>query len=222
MAKKIGVLLSGCGVFDGSEIHEATLTLYFLDKHGAEAVCMAPNRKQARVVDHVTGKPAGEERNVLAEAARIARGKITDVASVSAADLDGIVVPGGFGAALNLCGFAEQGPACEVDADVEKLLQQLHSQRKPIGALCIAPALIARLFGKCGAEVTIGTDRGTAAAIESMGARHREARPDEMVADEKNRIATTPCYMTARRISDVAAGVEQVVTKVLQWAGSPQ
>ena len=135
MAKKIGVLLSGCGVMDGSEIHEATLTLYFLDKHGAEVICMAPDKDQADVIDHAAGKPMGERRNVLRESARIARGKIRDVRGVRAAELDGIIIPGGFGAAKNLCSFASDGADCRVDEGVAGLLREMHGLGKPIGAL---------------------------------------------------------------------------------------
>ena len=221
MAPKIGVLLAGCGVMDGSEIHEATLTLYFLDKHGAEIVCMAPDKDQADVVDHAKGKPAAEKRNVLAEAARIARGKIRDVKSVTAAELDGIIIPGGFGAAKNLSTFAKDGTDCTVDADVSRLLNDLRAASKPIGALCIAPAVLARLFGKAGVRLTIGTDPATAAALEKMGARHRNAAADEIVVDEAMKVVTTPCYMTARRISEVGEGAEKVVRKVLELAATP-
>ncbi len=217
--KRIGVLLSGCGVMDGSEIHEATLTLYFLDKQGAEILCMAPNKDQSDVMDHVAGKPTGEKRNVLLESARIARGKILDVKTVKADDLDGIILPGGFGAAKNLCTFAFDGPDCSVDPDVARLLKEVNAQKKPIGALCIAPAVIARLFGgELSPEITIGNDAGTASALEKMGARHKKANTDEIVVDAKNRMVTTPCYMTAQSIKDVGAGAEKLVAKVIEMS----
>jgi enhancing lycopene biosynthesis protein 2 len=218
MAKrKIGVLLSGCGVMDGSEIHEATLTLYFLDKQGAEIVCMAPNKKQFDVVNHITGSPSQEERNVLIEAARIARGKILDIKTVRAEDLDAAIIPGGFGAAKNLCTFAKDGPDCRVDEDVARLLRDLFRAKKPIGALCIAPALVARLFGaEVAPELTIGTDTGTASALEAMGARHKKAMVNEIVVDNKNRIVTTPCYMLAQSIKEVGDGVEKLVAQILE------
>jgi len=216
MAPKIGVLLAGCGVMDGSEIHEATLTLYFLDKHGAEAICMAPDKDQADVVDHLAGKPAGEKRNVLVESARIARGKIRDVAAVTADELDAVIVPGGYGAAKNLCNFASAGAECTVDPGAARLLKAMHAAGKPIGALCIAPAVVARLFGGEGVRVTIGTDPGTAAALEKMGARHCDAAVDEIVTDEKSMIVTTPCYMMARGIAEVGEGAEKLVRKILE------
>ncbi len=217
--KKIGVLLAGCGVKDGSEIHEATLTLYFLDKQGAESLCMAPNKDLFDVVNHITEQPMPEKRNAMVEAARIARGNICDVRTVRADELDGVIIPGGFGSAKNLCTFAKDGPDCRVDEDVARLLRELHAQKKPIGALCIAPALIARLFGKeFSVELTIGTDPATASAMEKMGAVHKKAKVDEIVVDEKNRIVTTPCYMLAQSIKEVGMGVEKLVSKIMELA----
>jgi len=217
--KKIGVLLAGCGVMDGSEIHEATLTLYFLDKGGAEILCMAPDKDQLDVVNHLTGTPAREKRNVLLEAARIARGKISDVKSVKAAEIDAIIIPGGFGAAKNLCTFAKDGANCRVDQDVAKLLQDMLGQKKPIGALCIAPTVLARLFGsKFAPELTIGIDAGTASALEQMGAKHKNAKVDEIVVDSRNKIVTTPCYMLAQSIKEVGEGAEKLVAKILEMA----
>jgi enhancing lycopene biosynthesis protein 2 len=216
MTKKVGVLLSGCGVFDGSEIHEATLTLYFLDKYGAEYMCMAPAGDQFDVIDHTNANKMSQTRNILVEAARIARGKIVDVGAVQVSDFDAIILPGGFGAAKNLCTFAKDGEYCQVNKGVAKLLQEFYELKKPIGALCIAPALLARLFGiDFPVELTIGADPGTAAALEKMGAKHITAKVDEIVVDEANRIVTTPCYMLAQHISEVGAGVEKLVVKIL-------
>jgi enhancing lycopene biosynthesis protein 2 len=215
--KKIGVLLAGCGVKDGSEIHEATLTLYFLDKQGAEIVCMAPNKEQMDVVNHLTGTVTSEKRNAMVEAARIARGNIQDVKNVKAADIDAIIVPGGFGSAKNLCTFGVDGTNCKVDEDAARLLKEMHRAKKPIGALCIAPALIAKIFGgEAAPEITIGTDADTAAAMEKMGAKHKSARVDEIVVDGRNRIVTTPCYMLAQSIKDVGAGAEKLVAEVMK------
>jgi enhancing lycopene biosynthesis protein 2 len=220
MAKRVGVVLSGCGVFDGAEIHEATLTMYFIAKAGAEYVCLAPNRPQMHVVDHVKQEPVkNESRNVLVESARIARGKIKDVASVRAADLDAVVLPGGFGAAKNLSTFAVDGADCAVDEGVAKLLRDMHAAKKPVGALCIAPVILARLFGPDhGAKVTIGTDPGTASAIAKMGASHEDRPSTAISIDETNRLVTTPCYMTAQSITEVAAGAEKLVEQLLRWA----
>lgn len=213
--KKIGVVLSGCGVYDGSEIHEAVLTLLAIDRQGCEAVCMAPNMELS-VVDHLTTRETGEKRNVLAESARIARGNIRDIAGVTAAELDAIVFPGGFGAAKNLCTFATKGAAAVVDPEVARLVKEMAAAKKPIGAVCIAPALIAAVLGKDYAPtVTIGTDAGTAAEITKTGATHQECPVTEFVVDRKNKLITTPAYMLATRISEVAEGIDRCVREVV-------
>jgi len=222
MKKRVGVILSGCGVNDGSEIHEAVLALLALDRADAQAICMAPDRPQADVVDHRAGQAVEETRNVLAESARIARGEIRDIAEVTAADLDGVVLPGGFGAAKNLSTFAKDGPECEVDPEVERLLREMHGAGKPIAALCIAPAVLAAVFGRdLKPELTIGRDPGTASKLEAMGARHRAVDPTEVVVDPKNRLITTPCYMSATRIRDIATGAEAAVTELLSLIPAP-
>ncbi|MBW2523872.1 MAG: isoprenoid biosynthesis glyoxalase ElbB [Deltaproteobacteria bacterium] len=218
MAKRIGVLLAGCGYLDGAEVHEATLTLYFLDKAGAEIIPMAPDKPQADVVNHQKGEPSGETRNVLAEAARISRGNMKDVAAVSADDLDALIIPGGFGAAKNLCTFAKDGPDCTVDPGVEKLVRAMRSANKPIGALCIAPALLAKVLGPDHhVEVTIGNDEGTAKAIESLGAKHVNKPVEDIVVDDANKVVTTPCYMLGPGPAAVGAGIEKLVDQVLSW-----
>ena len=218
MKKKIGVVLSGCGVYDGSEIHEAVLTLLAIDRNGAEAVCMAPDMELAEI-DHLAGQPTGEKRNVLIESARIARGKITDIAKIKAVDLDAIVFPGGFGAAKNLCDFALKGADASIQPDVARLLKEMAAARKPIGAVCIAPALIAAVLGKEYApELTIGTDAGTAAAINATGSVHQNCPVREFVVDRKNRIVTTPAYMLAGCISEAADGIEKAVKAVIEMA----
>ncbi len=217
MAKRIGVLLSGCGYLDGAEVHEATLTLYFLDKAGAEVIAMAPDKAQADVVDHNKGEPTDGTRNVLAEAGRISRGNMRDVATVSADELDALVIPGGFGAAKNLCTFAFDGPECSVDPGVRKLIEAVYAQKKPIGALCIAPALVAKVLGDRGVQVTIGTDAGTAAAIEKMGAKHHSRPVEDIAVDEPNRVVTTPCYMLGPGPAQVGAGIEKLVAQLMSW-----
>lgn len=219
MKKKIGVVLSGCGVYDGSEIHEAVITLLALDRRGAEAICCAPDVPQMHVVDHLTGQPvAGQKRNVLTESARIARGKVRDVARVQAAELDGLILPGGFGAAKNLCDFATAGADCQVNPEVARLVREVHAQGKPVGAVCIAPALLARVLGGESPELTIGTDAGTAAKLEQMGARHVDCPVSEMVVDQKRKLVTSPAYMLAHRISEAAEGIDKAVGALLDMA----
>ena len=216
--KKIGVVLSGCGVYDGSEIHEAVLTLLAIDRNGAEAVCMAPSM-EFREVNHLTSQETGATRNALVEAARIARGKIRDVKDVSAAELDAVIFPGGYGAAKNLCTFAEKGAAATINPEVARLIREMAVARKPIGAICIAPALIAATLGRdYKPKVTIGTDAGTAAAITETGSEHVSCPVAEFVVDRENKIVTTPAYMLANRISEAAEGIEKAVKSVVEMA----
>ncbi|MEW6198269.1 MAG: isoprenoid biosynthesis glyoxalase ElbB [Planctomycetota bacterium] len=213
---KVGVLLSGCGVFDGAEIHEAVLTLLALDQRKAAIICCAPN-VSFEVVDHITKKPTGEKRNVLKEAARIARGEIRDLATVKAADLDALILPGGFGAAKNLCNFAERGADCTVNPDVERLVGDCLAAKKPVGAICIAPATLARIAGKRGVEVkvTIGDDAGTAKAITAMGCVHENRPVTEIAVDTDHKIVTTPAYMLGPGPAAVWEGIRKLVDQVL-------
>ncbi len=213
---KVGVVLSGCGFLDGSEIHEAVLTLLALDRAGATALCLAPNIEQKSVVNHRTGNPAESVRNVLEESARIARGKLQDIARVKAADFDALVLPGGYGAAKNLCDFAAAGPKAKVEPGVLKLVREMHAAKKPIGAWCIAPAVLAAALKEAKPKLTIGNDAGTAQALEALGARHVACPVGEMRVDEENRIVTTPAYMYEARISEVAGGIERAVGELLR------
>jgi enhancing lycopene biosynthesis protein 2 len=214
---KIGVVLAGSGVQDGSEIHEAVLTLLAINKRNAEYVIMAPNKEQAHVVNHLSGDESkGEKRNVLVESARIARGNIKDIKTIKAKDIDALVFPGGFGAAKNLCTFAFDGSNCKVDTEVERLLREMHAAGKPIGAICITPVIIAKVFGKEKApQVTIGKDASTAKAIEIMGAKHISVATTAIVIDKVNKIVTTPAYMSAQRINEVAIGIDKLVGAVI-------
>jgi enhancing lycopene biosynthesis protein 2 len=216
---RVGVVLSGCGVYDGAEIHEATLTLFFLDRAGAEVICMAPNVDQMDVVNHIKGEATGEKRNVLVEASRIARGVIKDIKDVKAGDIDVLVFPGGFGAAKNLCNFAVKGADCTVNPGVEKLIKEMHSAKKPIGFICIAPVIAAKVLGSFNPQLTIGNDKGTAEAIEKMGGKHIVSPVENAVVDQKNKIVTTPAYMLGPTISKVAMGIEKVINEVLKLAG---
>lgn len=215
MKKKIGVILSGCGVYDGSEIHEAVFTLLAIDANGAEAVCMAPDMALAEV-NHLSGEATGATRNVLVESARIARGKIRNIAEVTSSDLDAVILPGGFGAAKNLCDFALKGAGASIQPEVARLLKEMAAAKKPIGAICIAPVVVAALLGKeCSPEVTIGNDAGTAAAVNATGSRHVDCPVTEFVVDRKNRIVSTPAYMLAGRIGEAYEGITKTVKAVI-------
>jgi len=220
MGKKIGVVLSGCGVYDGAEIHESVITLLAIDRLGAEAVICAPDIPQLHVVNHLTSEvEEGAERNVLVESARIARGAIRDVAEVTADELDALILPGGFGAAKNLCDFAVKGADCNVDPGVAALVRAVHEQGKPVAAVCIAPALIAKVLGDEGPELTIGNDADTAGALESMGAAHIECPVREFVVDRKRKLISSPAYMLAESISEAAEGIERTVEALLEMTG---
>ena len=215
------VCLSGSGFMDGSEIHEAAQTLLALDQAGADAVICAPEMPQARVIDHKTRKPSGgERRSVLAESARIARGRISNIAELSARDADALIFPGGFGVAHNLCTFAGDSANCSVHPEVERLILEMHAAEKPIGAICIAPVLVARVLGRkrIAATLTIGDDPETAKAIERMGCHHRICRPGGWVADEEHRIVSTPAYMYDSRPAVVFEGIHGMVGEVMKLA----
>jgi enhancing lycopene biosynthesis protein 2 len=214
--KNIAVVLAGNGVYDGAEIHEATLTLLAIAQQGAAYQCFAPDVDQAHVVNHISGEEMPETRNVLVEAARIARGNIKALSEFKAADYDAIIFPGGFGAAKNLCTFAFDGPDCKVNADVEKAIKATVDAKKPVGALCISPAIIAKVLGDV--KLTIGQDKGTANALESLGATHVNTTHGEIVVDEKYKVITTPCYMLDATITQIADGASNVVAKMLEMA----
>lgn len=212
--KTFAVILAGCGHQDGAEIHEATLTLWAIHKHGADFRCYAPDIRQHHVLNHITGQEMGEQRNVLIESARIARGKVEALSSFSPENADALVLPGGFGAAKNLCSYAFDGPDCTVQADVARAIEAMHQAGKPIGALCIAPVIVAKVLGNV--TLTIGEDTATAAHLAAMGARHQPTREGEIAVDKANKIVSTPCYMLNSRIDQVANGVDKLIAAMLQ------
>lgn len=215
MDKKVAVILAGCGVYDGAEIHESVITLLHLDRHGVTYQCMAPDMPQAHVVNHLTGEACEDEsRNVLVESARLARGHVIDIAHANPRDYDAVIMPGGFGVAKNLSDFASRGAACKVQPDVLRFVQAMHAAGKPVGLVCIAPALAAQLVGQ-GARCTIGRDPDTAAAINAMGAVHVECPVEAACVDEQHKLVTTPAYMLAGRIGEAYAGIGKLVDHVL-------
>jgi enhancing lycopene biosynthesis protein 2 len=212
--KKIAVVLAGNGVYDGSEIHEATITLLTIARNGAQYQCFAPNINQAHVINHLTGEVMPETRNVLVEAARIARGKIKPLSAYNAKEFDALILPGGYGVAKNLCTYAFEGTNCTVNSEVEKAVKSTVIEEKPIGALCISPVLIAKIL--VDVEVTIGNEEAASSAIESFGATHIAKSHGEIVFDEKYKLVTTPCYMLDATIDQIADGVENVIKKILE------
>lgn len=217
MSKKVAVILSGCGFKDGGEIYEATLTLLALDEADAVVQCFAPDMPQLHVVNHLTGEEMPESRNVLVEAARLARGHIRPVTEARVADFDALIIPGGFGAAKNLCNFAVKGSDMTVQPEVLAFAKGMHAAGKPVGLVCIAPAMAPKIGG-AGTQYTIGNDAGTAAAINAMGGRHVECAVDDCVVDRERKIVTTPAYMYPARIREARAGIGKLVEAVLAMA----
>lgn len=216
MSKKVAVILSGCGFKDGAEIHESVLTLLHLTKAGAVPLFFAPNINQTQVTNHLTGENTSEKRNVLVESARIARGQIEDVARLDASKADALIIPGGFGAALNLCDFAIKGADCTVNADVERVIKSFFAAKKPIGFICIAPALAAKVLGNV--KLTIGSDAGTAGALKTLGATHENTAVDQITVDDVNRVVSTSAYMCAANIAEADSGISKLVAQVLKMA----
>jgi len=211
--KKFAIILSGCGVFDGAEIHETTLTMLAVAKHGCSYDMYAPDIEQFHVINHLNGETMNEKRNVLIESARIARGDIKSLSELNVNNYDAVIFPGGYGAAKNLCSFAIDRVDFKVNSEVERVIIDAHKAGKPIGALCIAPVLIAKVIKN--AEVTIGKDQGTADVINSLGGKHVETDTTDVAVDSKNKIVTTPCYMLANNIYEIAQGAENLVKEII-------
>lgn len=216
--KKIAVVLSGCGFQDGSEITEAVSLLIALNEAGGDVTCFAPDI-QISVNNHLTGKPETEKRSLLAESARIARGHVADIKTLHAKDFDAIAFPGGYGAVKNLCNWAEKGSQCEVNSDVARVITEFYEASKPIGAVCIAPVLVAKVLGKHKPTLTIGEDAATAAEIAKTGAVHEECPVDDYISDRETKVVTTPAYMYGdARPSDVFKGIFGLAHELVEWA----
>ncbi|MCK9218664.1 MAG: isoprenoid biosynthesis glyoxalase ElbB [Bacteroidales bacterium] len=215
--KRFAVVLAGCGIFDGAEIHESVLTLLAIDKAGAGYHCFAPDIPQYHVIDHLKKKPAGEQRNVLVESARVARGDISPLRTFRSSDYDALIFPGGFGTVKNLCSWAYEGDNCKVNSEVEKAIKTMFEAKKPIGAMCIAPVIIARLFK--GVKLTTGQDPASSSFIEKMGNISIRTNHGEVIIDQEKKLFTTPCYMLDSSISQIATGTENIVREMLKSMG---
>jgi len=213
---KFAVVLAGCGVYDGAEIHEAVMTLLAISNNGGTYQVFAPNVMQYHVINHITGDVMKESRNVLIESARIARGKIKALIEYKASDFDAIIFPGGFGVAKNLCSYDIDSVDMKIDRVVEKAVRETYAAGKPIGALCISPVLITKILGKV--EVTIGNDKTTASDIKAMGGDHKETKSGEIWIDRKNKVVTCPCYMLDATISEIATGADKTVKALISLA----
>lgn len=212
--KQVAVVLSGCGVYDGTEIHEAVLTLLALDRAGVQAICFAPDKPQLHVINHLSGEEMPESRNILLESARIVRGKIQALSQANAEQLDALIVPGGFGAAKNLSSFATQGAECAVDPDLSKLIREIYKKNKPMGFMCIAPVLLPKVIDQP-LRLTIGNDPDLGEVIDAMGGEPVICPVDDIVVDIENKVVTTPAYMLAESIGEAARGIDKLVSRVL-------
>ncbi len=213
--KKVAIILSGCGVYDGSEIHEVVLTLLAIEQNGASYRCFAPNITQHHVINHLTGEVSeNESRNVLVESARIARGDVEDLSELREQDFDVLIVPGGFGAAKNLCNFALDGDNYTINEQVLAACQAFAKADKPAGYMCIAPAMLPLIYPK-GVQGTIGTDAGTASLISAKGLVHNDCNVDDVIIDQAHKLVSTPAYMLATSITEAALGINSLVKNVL-------
>ncbi|EPA0509788.1 isoprenoid biosynthesis glyoxalase ElbB [Vibrio alginolyticus] len=215
--KKVAVILSGSGVYDGSEIHEAVLALYAIEKAGATWHCFAPNIDQLHVINHLTGDEMDETRNVLIESARIARGNIDDVAKLNVDEYDALLLPGGFGAAKNLTDFAVSGAECSSNTHVAQACRAFANSKKPAGYLCISPVIIPMIYEQ-GVKGTVGNDEAVSIAFNQMGGEHTTCPVEDIVFDEKHLVLSTPAYMLAENISQAASGIEKLVSKLIKIA----
>ena len=212
--KKFAVVLCGCGCYDGSEIHESVMTLLAIDRNECQYSIFAPDADQYHVINHYTKQASNEKRNMLAEAARIARGDIQPLTALKAGDFDAVVFPGGFGAAKNLFTYALEGTNAVVIPEVERVVREFHAAHKPIGALCIAPVMIAKILGNI--TITVGVDEKTIADVESFGAKHINTQQTEVIADKENKVFTTPCYMLPATIGDIADCADNLIKAILE------
>ncbi|MDR1793403.1 MAG: isoprenoid biosynthesis glyoxalase ElbB [Bacteroidales bacterium] len=214
MRKKIAIIVGGCGHKDGSEIHETTMTMLAVAKQGADYQLFAPDREQYHVLNHLTGEVMNEKRNLLIEAARIARGNILPLEKFNVENFDAVIFPGGFGVAKNFFDYALKGVDCQVDTEIASIIKSTHAAQKPIGALCISPVLIAKVIDNV--TITIGKDAATASDIQTMGSKNINADYNDVVIDRKNKIFSTPCYMLNVDIAQIAEGAENLVKAILE------
>ncbi|PHM69868.1 isoprenoid biosynthesis glyoxalase ElbB [Xenorhabdus kozodoii] len=213
--KSVAIILSGCGVYDGSEIHESVLTMLSLSRLGAKVSFFSPDEIQHHVINHLNGEEKQENRHIMEESARITRGNIQPLSKVNIDELDALIIPGGFGAAKNLCNFAFKGADCEINKDLLSIVQDMHLQGKPMGFICIAPVMVPKILAKP-IKVTIGNDPETVAEIEKMGGVHIACPVDDIVVDFEHKIVTTPAYMLAESLAEAEKGIDKLVRKILE------
>lgn len=216
--KKIAVVLSGCGFKDGAEITEAVSALIALSEAGVETLCFAPDLEFSPTPHFGEAKTPSETRNTLVESARIARGNVQDLRELNEKDFDAIVFPGGFGAALHLSNWAQAGVKSKLHPEVSRVIKDFHRASKPIGAICIAPTLVAKVLGPKGVNVTIGDDEATALEIEKTGAQHVKCAVTDYVSDRDHKVLTTPAYMYEAKPHEVFTGVRKMIRELVEMA----
>lgn len=213
--KKVAVVLTGCGAKDGSEINETVTLLLALDQHYVEYQAFAPDENQYEVCNHITGQVVNEKRNMMVEAARIVRGKILPLSRFNANDFDALLFPGGFGAAKNIFTYAYDGINFKVNKDVEKAICDIHAQGKPIGAMCIAPLMVAKVLGNV--NVTMGSGKcQQAKEIEMIGCKHTETTHGGVAIDKENKVFSTPCFMLDATLKDIYQGAWNLVETMMK------
>ncbi|MBR6437718.1 MAG: isoprenoid biosynthesis glyoxalase ElbB [Bacteroidales bacterium] len=213
--KKVAVVLTGCGAKDGSEINETVTLLLALDQHNVEYQAFAPDENQYEVCNHITGQVVNEKRNMMVEAARIVRGKILPLSRFNANDFDALLFPGGFGAAKNIFTYAYDGINFKVNKDVEKAICDIHAQGKPIGAMCIAPLMVAKVLGNV--NVTMGSGKcHQAKEIEMIGCKHTETTHGGVAIDKENKVFSTPCFMLDATLKDIYQGAYNLVEAMMK------
>lgn len=223
---KIGVLLSGCGVYDGAEIHESVLALLAIEEVGAEAVCLAVNQNQHHVVNHLTGEEMPESRNMMVEAARIARGAVKDITNYDVSQLDALVIPGGFGSAKNFSTWAFDGPNGTILPEIKGLIQQFIANKKPIAALCVSPVVLALAIGDLGLHptMTLGSNlekspydiQAFSAGMEQKGVQAEMKTIRQVSVDEKLKIVSAPCYMMEASVLEIRNNISQALQALIK------
>lgn len=222
---KIGILLSGCGVYDGAEIQETVLTMLAIKESGHDYVCISIDKPQHHVINHLNGEVMNESRNMLVESARIARGEIKNIMETGPAELDALVIPGGFGSAKNFTKWAFSGPDGEILPEVKLFLVNLVNVGKPICALCVSPVVLAKaLEGSIfHANLTLGSDKETSPydipgfneGIEKVGATATMKTVREVLVDTKNKIVSAPCYMMDATIVEIRNNIKAAIAETI-------
>ncbi|MDJ0625736.1 MAG: isoprenoid biosynthesis glyoxalase ElbB [Candidatus Caenarcaniphilales bacterium] len=210
--KKAAVILCGCGAMDGSEIHEATFALLALNEENIEYQCFALDKPQTKVVNFTNGQELPESRNQLLESSRISRGKIDNIKNLEVSNFDYLVLPGGFGAAYNLCNFAEEKANASVDTEIERVIKDFHKEQKPIGAICISPVIVGLVLGRTTNPLLTAGDEGHPVEdeLKKLGCKTQSCETIDCVIDQQNKIVSTPAYMNAKEIKDVREGIKKL------------